>query len=331
MAVSSNSITPSNIEEIIRKHAVRAALDLNRTSKFAENQEEVRIPCTKLIDEFLSAAGIKIRARHEYGLAGGSIDSKYGGVIIEYKPPKGGDHISTNSTFSGTKAVIKQIKRRFDDFYEYEKIEPSRLFGVGCDSRNIVFVRHRSGKFDIDGPHPITAITISRLFRALVSLGARGQSFTPGNLTRDFGAQSDIAVEGISDIYKVITETKNPKARTFFHQWKILFGEVCGYDVEGRSEKINKLADHYHISAAVPAALLFSVHTYYAIFIKFLAAEIVSSFSPLGASVLKKCVGSATNEVLRREMENLEEGGIWSDLGITNFLEGDLFSWYLPA
>ena len=64
---------------------------------------------------------------------------------------------------------------------------------------------------------------------------------------------------------------------------------------------------------------------------KFLAAEIASSFSPLGVSVLKRCATAATSEKLRREMENLEQGGIWSQVGITNFLEGDLFSWYLAS
>ena len=34
---------------------------------------------------------------------------------------------------------------------------------------------------------------------------------------------------------------------------------------------------------------------------------------------------------LRKELLNLEQGGIWTQFGITNFLEGDLFAWYLDA
>jgi hypothetical protein len=64
---------------------------------------------------------------------------------------------------------------------------------------------------------------------------------------------------------------------------------------------------------------------------KFLAAEIAASFSPLGVSTIKKCVGAPTAAALRREMNHLELGGIWKQLRITNFLEGDLFSWYLAA
>lgn len=64
---------------------------------------------------------------------------------------------------------------------------------------------------------------------------------------------------------------------------------------------------------------------------KMLAAEIVTSFSPLGTSTLKRLISAPTSAKLRDELQSLEQGGIWSHLGIRNFLEGDLFSWYLDA
>ncbi len=132
-------------------------------------------------------------------------------------------------------------------------------------------------------------------------------------------------------MYALIHATDSPKAQTFFRQWQILFGEVCGYDIHSQSPKIEKLAKHYFIFNPDPAELLFAVHTYYALLMKMLAAEIVSSFSPLGTSTLKKLVSAPTSASLRSALENLEQGGIWSQLGIRNFLEGDLFSWYLDA
>ncbi len=39
-------------------------------------------------------------------------------------------------------------------------------------------------------------------------------------------------------LYDEILTTTNPKAQVFFNQWKILFGEVCGYDVENLSDKL---------------------------------------------------------------------------------------------
>lgn len=325
-------VSSQNLETLIIDHSKQMSDQMVQIASWADSEEDIRYECNKMIDEFLAKAGIKIKGRHEYGLAGGRIDSKYGGVIIEYKYSKGADRITRDPNAHGTRSVVKQIKQRFEDFKKEERIEPNRLFAVGCDGNTLVFVRHRGGKFEVEDPQPATSHTLERLLRALVSLGAQGKSFKPEWLVDDFGAESELAQKGIREVYHVIMETKNKKAKSFFNQWKILFGEVCGYDVEGKDEKVRKLAEHYGVpDGARPAELLFSVHTYYAIFMKFLAAEIASSFSPLGASVLKRCVSTPTATKLRREMENLEQGGIWSQLGITNFLEGDLFSWYLAA
>ena len=321
----------TNIEKLIHDSSTAISNEMKIIVGWAKSEEDIRHECNKLIDDFLKKAEIKVKGRHEYGLAGGRIDSKYGGVIIEYKDPKGVGKIGADPNSPGAKAIIQQIKQRFTDFKKEEKIASERLFGVGCDGNNLIFVRYRSNKFEVENPQPATPHTVERLLRALVSLGAKGKSFTPDHLVGDFGAESNTAEKYIRVIYQVITQTKSKKALTFFDQWKILFGEVCGYDVEGSNDKINTLAGHYGISEAKPAELLFSVHSYYAIFMKFLAAEIASSFSPLGVSIIKKCAGASTSMKLRHEMENIEHGGIWSQLGITNFLEGDIFSWYLDA
>lgn len=319
-----------NVEHLIREHAVAMAEEMPRIAARAQSEEEVRHECNNLIEGFLNKAGIEPRGRHEYGLAGGRVDSKYGGVILEYKYPHGPGRISTDRNAAGTRTAVEQIKQRFRDFQKEEGIEPDRLFAAGCDGSAFVFVRRRGGKFEVE-PQPVTPYAVERLLRALLSLGARGQSFTPDHLAAQFGSDSELAQRGVRDIYAVIKNTPDRKAKTFFSQWKILFGEVCGYDVEGRNDKITQLGAHYGLRNARPAELLFSLHTYYAVFMKFLAAEIAGSFSPLGVSVVKRCVNAATSDKLRREMGSLEQGGIWNDLGITNFLEGDLFSWYLSA
>src|SRR5205823_1113428 len=87
----------------------------------------------------------------------------------------------------------------------------------------------------------------------------------------------------------------------------------------------------YVISDPTPSLLLFSIHTYYAIFMKLLAAEIVSSISPLFGSFIQNCVKASSDKALLMQMESVEAGGIFAQVGIKNFLEGDLFSWYLSA
>ena len=320
-----------NLENLIDSHANIMADQMVKAVQWAGSEEDIRHETNKLIDEFIAKAGLTIKGRHEYGLAGGRIDSKYGGVIIEYKNPKGVGKLIEDIRGSGVKAVVKQINGRFRDFQAEEQVAAERILGVGCDGDTFVFVRKRGNKLEAEEPQPVTPHTVQRLLRAIVSLGARGYSFTPENLAAHFGSVGKSAQDGVRLIYSLIHETESPKAKTFFRQWQILFGEVCGYDIRGQSAKISKLADHYLIPDPVPAELLFAVHTYYAILMKMLAAEIVASFSPLGTSALKKLISAPTPAKLAQEMRSLEQGGIWSQLGIRNFLEGDLFSWYLDA
>jgi len=67
------------------------------------------------------------------------------------------------------------------------------------------------------------------------------------------------------------------------------------------------------------------------VLIKLLAAEIVSFFNPWMPRQVESLLNAATSAKLKRELEKLERGGIFHELGITNFLEGDLFAWYLPV
>jgi hypothetical protein len=51
----------------------------------------------------------------------------------------------------------------------------------------------------------------------------------------------------------------------------------------------------------------------------------------VGGTPLRKMMQAATPTKLRRELEDLEAGSVFRHFKITNFLEGDLFSWYVPA
>lgn len=153
----------NNIEKLIHDSSTAISNEMQIIVGWAESEEDIRHECNKLIDDFLKKAEIKVKGRHEYGLAGGRIDSKYGGVIIEYKAPRGAGKITPDPNSPGTKAIIKQIKQRFDDFKKEEKITPERLFGVGSDGNNLIFVRYRSNKFEVENPQPATPHTVERL------------------------------------------------------------------------------------------------------------------------------------------------------------------------
>ena len=111
-----------NLEALIEDHAKIMAEQMVKAVEWAGSEEDIRHECNKFIDEFIKKAGLTVKGRHEYGLAGGRIDSKYGGVVIEYKDPKGAGKITENKNAPGVKAVVKQIKKRFQDLQAEEHV-----------------------------------------------------------------------------------------------------------------------------------------------------------------------------------------------------------------
>ena len=111
-----------NLEVLIENHSRIMADQMVKAAEWAGSEEDVRHECNSLIDQFIRQAGLTVKGQHEYGLAGGRIDSKYGGVIIEYKDPKGAGKITENKNTSGVQAVVTQLKKRFRDFQKEERV-----------------------------------------------------------------------------------------------------------------------------------------------------------------------------------------------------------------
>ena len=297
------------------------------------SEEDIRHEFAKLVDSFIDENELDIQGRHEVVLrASGRVDTMYARVVIEYKNPVGGDRLTERIDSPGSRLVVKQLRNRFEYFEAQDHIDPAKLFGFGTDGIHCVFTRMRHGEFSVDGPMPLTERVVARLLRALVSLGARGKAYTPKQLTTDFGSDNRVSRECVARLYEAISATKHPKAETLYRQWKLLFGEVCGYSLDTKSKGFAELAKFYGLraTASIPH-LLFAIQTYYAIFMKLMAAEIAGTFSPIPMSVVRQISSAPTDAALLREFEKLEGGGIWKSIGIHNFLEGDLFSWYVPV
>jgi len=319
-----------SLDDLISKKAVEFADQIKFAAAMADKEEDIRIAVERQLAFIERETDVKLEGKHEFTVASGLVDSVYDRVIIEYKNPKSpADRIGPKADSPGSKKVVKQIEDRFYDMRAEHGQPLNTLFGVGLDGNRFVFVRFRDDKWQVQEPVEVNRYSAERFLWALFNLGTKGKPFSPEYLADDFGSEAKLAQEGIHALYDAIVATDNPKANTFFSQWRILFGEVCGYDVDNPSDKIKKLAEFYHVSVRgfKPAELLFAVHTYYALFMKLLASEIVAFFHKL-PTPLQKMMRAGTSNKLKQEMEDLEAGSIFRHLNITNFLEGDLFAWY---
>jgi methylase of polypeptide subunit release factors len=323
--------TTQSLDELIARKAAEFADQLRHAAALADKEEEIRIEVERQLAFIEREAGVKLEGRHEFTIAQGRADSVYTRVLIEYKNPSSpASRLGPRGDSPGSKKVVEQIKERFHGLRDEHHQPLTSLFGVGFDGKYFIFVRFRDGKWEVQEPEELSKHSAKRFLWALFNLGQKGKPFSPEYLAGDFGAhEHSLAIPGVHALYDAIVATDHPKAQTFFNQWKILFGEVCGYDVENPSDKIKKLAESYGVAARglKPAELLFALHTYYALFMKLLASQVVSFFHNVPPPP-KKMLAAGTSAKLKREMEELERGSIFPHLNITNFLEGDLFTWY---
>ncbi len=64
---------------------------------------------------------------------------------------------------------------------------------------------------------------------------------------------------------------------------------------------------------------------------KLIAAELLNLRETSFGSSLASQLAHISDDKLKRQLEDIENGGIYARKGITNFLEGDFFRWYLDG
>ena len=115
-----------------------------------------------------------------------------------------------------------------------------------------------------------------------------------------------------------------------------LFKQATGYNPD-KFKELKELAEDYGFekSNINYDILIFAIHTYYALIMKLIAAEIAYLYG--SGRFYKSYIVELDNyytskgiEGLKNILKELESGGIFKKLlGIENFLEGDYFSWYV--
>jgi hypothetical protein len=336
---------------------------IHQVAQQAHNEEELRVGVERALSDTLHALGLTTMPEYEKTTLSGAADAVYGHVVIEYKRPgriagKGyADELS------------EQIARYLTDLAQRagSRTKPSealeKMIGVGLDGQQILFLRYSAtgreresplaalpgtqtsflkidkaeraekyeGGFQIVGPVPIGRESIELLLLYLRSLSRK--PLTPQALAADFGPQGEIAPNLVNLFYTALqTHREHPRVAALFSEWDHIFGIVYGEELGQAQEDAPELAALYR---AVPDAklkpLFFSIHTYYALLMKFLAVELASLQGGALIGSFITALPTMSGKRLHRELTNLENGGTFALLGINNFLEGDFFGWYLDV
>lgn len=299
----------------------------------AKTEEDLRIGFEKLLEPIRAELSLKSTPKYEKSVYSGRSDAVHGQVIIEYEPPK---------SFSSKRNIdhaYEQLVNYLSD--EAKETKLTQLVGVGFDSEQIFFVQYQDKngrkidktKFFIRGPYdfgPESARTFLIHLRALSRL-----PLTAENLAQKFGPQSILAPKMVSALANALEYWGDQThIRTFFNEWKRLFGIVYGEQFTGghQEKEAETLSKLYKVGKETDfQELLFSVHTYFAFLMKLIAAELLTLRETSFGSSLASQLAHISDDELKQQLEDIENGGIYARKGITNFLEGDFFRWYLYA
>ncbi len=334
------SDTPTRIEalrERIRQDSpevtrrIREAADAN-----LGNEARFRTLFAKIIEPWAEALDIPLLVREERTLATGRADATYNRLIIEYEAP---GRLRNNIHHGPTAHAIQQAKDYVDGVARQERQQVHRLIGVALDGCYFIYVRRVDDNWTDPEVEPVNEQSVARFLRLLVSLTS-GKALLPENLVQDFGSNTIYAQRVASSLYKslgqALDDGRTDLVDKLFEQWKTFFGQVTGYDEQSHPlrnrPELREFARGMGINPrdVDPPRLFFTVHTYFALLIKLIAyyslSRFVSGFGTRFGSMYQ-----LDDDSLRREMEELEHGGIFRTLGIRNFLEGDFFKWYLQT
>ena len=271
--------------------------------------------------------------KYEYTLASGKrADALYGHILIEYKGP--GKFLRDSDIKKAKDQVIGYIKALAGNESNYDK-----FLGI-IISDKIGFIRYNkySKEKEEDKKWELNIYDIERESIIMLIEAFRGltrKTLSAEELVKDFGINSHISKKIIKLFYKKLLNTKNERTNMLFKDWMELFKQATGYNPE-KLKEIKELSEDYEFekSNINYDALIFAIHTYYALIMKLIAAEVASLNT--GGQLLESYIGDLINaygegiEALKDTLRELESGDIFKKfLGIDNFLEEDYFSWYV--
>lgn len=300
----------------------------------AHNEAEFERAVNNEIERLARQLRIQLLVREQYTLATGRADAVYNRFVIEYEPP---GSLRPNLNHGHTNHAVQQVKQYIVGLARAEKHDRDRLLGVAFDGHYFIFVRYHERHWIVEEPLEVNRASCERFLRALFSLSS-GRALIPENLVEDFGSQNDLSRQATRALYHALEGHTGDLTARLFAQWKIFFGETAGADAAAGELKHKKELRAFARGMGLRGSridmprFLFALHTYFSFLVKNIARLVLQAYAGggLGTTPLTT-IANLEGEALRRELQNLESGGLFRALGLKNLLEGDFFAWYLDA
>lgn len=313
----------NNNKNTIFKEIIKSAQ--SNTGKEENFRTDMAIILNKIFTDL--KINTEINIEQEYNVYHGRIDSLYGNIIIEYKAP---GKIKNTINNPINIEYIEQVKKQIKGLSLKNNLRKDKILGTIFDGKKIIYIRFRNNDWEVSNIIEVTETSLEIFLKRILSLGIQKKALIIENLLKDFSSENPLTKKIVKNLYEYYHTNKDfPKVNLLFEQWKQLYREICGYDFDTLDRKIKNLKEVYNITEEVKLDyLIFAIHTYFALIIKFLSIEVLTYLSNKKQNGLNHLKIENIDE-LKLQLEDMEQGGLYKKLGINNFLEGDFFAGYL--
>ena len=319
-----------NGEEIEKK--IQFIVNDFMVKKRKKTEEDFKMAFISLLEDISNKVGFNLEPLYEKYVKSGRIDCLYNCLDLEFKVPGAIEPMNNYLTRkSANKSYIEEVQKQIKDYSKSEKINLNSILGIIFDGRYFIYVHYLSTDWYISEPEEVNRYSIEKFLKRVFSLQIDNKAVTVTNLINDFGFGSHLADGTVNTLYKSLETVigKDKGVTMIFEQWKSLFREVSGYSYDTNKETLKEIKKVYGMDDKTVRVdfIIFSIHTYYALLIKLLVIETL--YHNKNNKALEQPMRYNNEKLTKATMKEIENGSRFKSLGITNFLEGDFFGWYI--
>ncbi|MGQ9864390.1 MAG: Eco57I restriction-modification methylase domain-containing protein [Bacteroidia bacterium] len=323
-------LSPQNIEKLLSEYTQKFQQTLERLPHL-KNETELREEINPLLKQLAKKLGIEDSFRSEYSLFSGKrADTLINKLVIEYEAPFSLQQKSRQSH------AVHQLKDYLAELSSQNAQQRNLFVGVAFDGETLIFVRWHGSTWHSE-VFPLHESTLKKFLGYLIVVGS-GKAFTPENLRKDFGLEQNRSAQLLRTLWHTFQKAyaHSPFMHNLFRQWQEFFSQSIDYQEAFGKRKLETLqswAERAGIDLSktrTPETFFFVLHTYFALLVKLIALAALLRYTRIIPFSFERLASLPSHE-LQKRLEDLENGHIFHQVGIQNFLEDKFFSWYLHA
>ena len=326
--------------DIVNSYDYKSAL-LEMSKRIVDNSKNA--PNEATIEQYFEAEVFSFFREH-FGLLGfeykpvkemktarrhtlrGRTDSAISSLVIEFKQPK---------TLSSTKNK-KEATDQLCDYLTTLADKDSTLYqGFLTDGVKGCFIDFCDGTANIGEFCPIDGMVLDKLIRLIIKVDLI--ALNSKNLVKAICNPplfDGVGFKLAKALFSIMIKGIHPKSQMLYDEWRQLF--ILAHDdvskqqaILDRRKALEKLFEMQFDKNDEEYKALFCIQTAYAIIVKTIAFKVISNIKYNQNLLNFNSLIEFDRETLRKQLEYIENGGLFRDYGIMNLLEGDFFSWYV--